>query len=271
LVAANGRIQASYSAASIVGPLLAGALAAYIPVADLLIPDSASFVHSAVALRLIGIRFNTEPRAHSSSIRQDVTEGLRYVLGHPVLRNISAMMALVNLVGSTIYAQLVLFAKEHLRATDSEVGLLFSAGSLGVVGLSLLAGPLRRRWRFSTVALGALMLEGLLTIVLASTNVYWLAVPLWAVMNGLGILFDINTGSLRQAIVPNHLLGRVITVAMVLAWSAIPVGALIGGQVIEWTHDVALVFAIVGVLTTLIPFAFCFTPLGRAEQYLSER
>src|SRR5262249_46474257 len=156
-----------------------------------------------------------------SSIRQDVSEGLRYVLGHPVLRNISAMMALVNLVGSTIYAQLVLFAKEHLRATDAEVGLLFSAGSLGVVVLSLLAGPLRIRWRFSTVVLGALMLEGLLTVVLASTNVYWLAVPLWAVMNGLGILFDINTGSLRQAIVPNHLLGRVITIAMVLAWSAI--------------------------------------------------
>src|SRR5262249_23429152 len=160
--------------------------------------------------------------------------------------------------------------KEHLRATDAEVGLLFSAGSLGVVVLSLLAGPLRRRWRFSTVVLGALMLEGLLTVVLASTNVYWLAVPLWAVMNGLGILFDINTGSLRQAIVPNHLLGRVITIAMVLAWSAIPVGALIGGLVIEWTHDVALVFAIVGVLTTLIPFAFCFTPLGRADQYLCE-
>src|SRR5215470_17139471 len=53
LVTANGQIQASYSAASVVGPLLAGALAAYIPVADLLIPDSASFVLSAVALGLI--------------------------------------------------------------------------------------------------------------------------------------------------------------------------------------------------------------------------
>jgi MFS family permease len=181
------------------------------------------------------------------------------------------MMALVNLVGSTIYAQLVLFGKQRLGASDSEVGLLFSAGSLGVVVLSLLAGPLRKRWSFSTVALGALMLSGVLTVVLAATSAYWIALPLWALIEGLGILFNINTGSLRQAIVPNHMLGRVISIAMVLAWSAIPIGAFVGGIAIEWTHDVALVFAVIGVLTTLIPLAFFFTPLGRAEKYLTEQ
>ena len=97
---------------------------------------------------------------------------------------------------------------------------------------------------------------------------YWVALPLWAVISGLGILFNINTGSLRQAIVPNHLLGRVISVAMVLAWSAIPVGAFVGGLLIEWTHNVALVYASIGALDVLIPFAFWFSPLGRAEQYV---
>ena len=51
--------------------------------------------------------------------------------------------------------------------------------------------------------------------------------------SGLGILFNINTGSLRQAIVPNHMLGRVISVAGVLAWSAIPVGTFLGGVAIQ--------------------------------------
>jgi hypothetical protein len=98
--------------------------------------------------------------------------------------------------------------------------------------------------------------------------VYWLAVPLWAVISGLGTLFNINTGSLRQAIVPNYLLGRVISVAMVLAWSAVPIGAFIGGLAIEWTQDVALVYAVIGALTFSIPLAFWFTPLGRAERYI---
>jgi MFS family permease len=269
MVSANGRIQASYSAAAVIGPLLAGALVAFISIPLLLVVDAASFLLSALSLAIIRLSFNLdEPRA-KTSIRQDVVEGLRYVLSHPVLRNISAMMALVNLVGTTAFAQLVYFGKERLHATDSEIGLLFAADSLGVVVLSLAAGPLRKRWRFSTVALGALMLSGALTIVFAAVPVYWVALPLWGLISGLGILFNINTGSLRQAIVPNHLLGRVISIAMVLAWSANPIGAVLGGLAIEWTHDVALIYAVVGVLTVLIPFCFSFTALGHAERYIS--
>ena len=51
------------------------------------------------------------------------------LLSHPVLRNISLMMALVNFVGSTVYAQLVLFAKDRLLASDTQVGVLYSAGA----------------------------------------------------------------------------------------------------------------------------------------------
>src|SRR5229473_1236939 len=269
IVTANGRIQASYSAAAVIGPLLAGALVAFISIPLLLVVDAASFLLSALSLAIIRLSFNLEEPRAKTSIRQDVIEGLRYVLSHPVLRNISAMMALVNLVGTTAFAQLVYFGKERLHATDSEIGFLFAADSLGVVVLSLAAGPLRKRWRFSTVALGALMLSGLLTVVFAAVPIYWVAVPLWGMIAGLGILFNINTGSLRQAIVPNHLLGRVISIAMVLAWSANPIGAVLGGLAIEWTHDVALIYAVVGVLTVLIPFCFSFTALGHAERYIS--
>ncbi len=162
----------------------------------------------------------------------------------------------------------MLFAKERLAASDSQVGLLFSAGSVGVVLLGLSAGALRRRWSFSAVALGALMLDGLLTLVLALTSSFWAAALLWTMISGLGILFNINTGSLRQAIVPNHMLGRVISIAGVLAWSAIPLGTLLGGLLIEWTGDIALIYGGIGALVFLIPLGFSFTALGRAERYI---
>jgi MFS family permease len=269
LVTANGRIQASYSAASVIGPILAGALVAFLPLSTLLLIDAASFLVSAVMLAMIARRFNSAERAErSSSMRADIAEGLRYVLGHPVLRNISIMMALVNFFGSTVQAQLVLFAYQRLGATDSQIGWLYAAGSAGVIGVSLLAGPLRRRFSFSRVALGALMVSGLLQIVLASLTSLPLALVVWALAFGTGILFNINTSSLRQAIVPNALLGRVLTIAGVIAWSAIPAGAFLGGWLIERTGQTAAIFAGVGVITTLIPVVFLFTPLGRAEQYL---
>ena len=109
LVTANGRIQASCrgerpgsaagGAAGRGGPGGAG---------DLEPP-----------LRGLGGRLEPDPAASTAAraatsirLRADIVEGLRYVLRHPVLRNISAMMALVNFVGATAFAQLVFFAKE---------------------------------------------------------------------------------------------------------------------------------------------------------------
>ena len=272
LVTANGRIQASYNAASIAGPLLAGLLVAFIPFTQLLFIDAASFLVSAATLALIAVSFNgSEPMGERKSIFHDAIEGLKYVVGHPVLRNISIMMALFNFFGASYGAELVLFAKERLSATDTQFGLLNSAGSLGIVLLSLLAGPLRKRWSFSKVALGALMLDGAMVVLFAWNRWYWAAVVLEGLSAGLGILFNINTSSLRQAIVPNNMLARVMSIAGVLAWSAIPLGAILGGLAITWTHNVALVFGIIGVVYILIPFGFSFTPLGHAEQYLPKK
>lgn len=272
LVTANGRIQASYSGASVAGPLLAGVLINIMPVSTMMYFDALSFVISAGSLALIRVSFNQskDEAAETTHIGQDIIEGLRYVLGHPVLRNISLMMALVNFIGATKYSQLVLFAKERLQASDTQVSILYAAGSIGIVVLSLAAGPLRKRWSFSTVALGALMSSGLLTIVLAFMHLYWSVAILWAIVSGLGILFNINTGSLRQAIVPDHLLSRVMSIASVLAWSAIPLGAIAGGAIITWTGNIVLVYAIIGALTFLVPFAFSFTALGHAERYLPQ-
>ncbi|TMC75722.1 MAG: MFS transporter [Chloroflexi bacterium] len=173
LVTANGRIQASFAAASVLGPLVAGAALAFVPVETVLYVDAASYVVSALALSLIRRAFNASVIRRATSIRQDIVEGLRYVLSHPVLRNISLMMALINMVDATVFAQLVLFSKEALGASDTQVGTLFAAGAAGVVVLSLAAGPLRRRWSFGNVALGALMLSALLTTALAYTSSFW--------------------------------------------------------------------------------------------------
>lgn len=270
LVTANGRVQASFAAASVLGPLAGGALLVFMPVEWLLFGDALSFVVSAAALGLIGRSFNAAVARRTTSIREDVVAGLRYVLRHPVLRNISLMMALINVASTAVFAQLVLFAKRELGATDAQVGVLFAAAGVGVVACGLLAGPLRARLSFGNVALGALMLSGLLTVAFSFVTSYWLGVLVWSMAAGLGILFNINTGSLRQSIVPNEMLGRVISIAMVLAWSANPIGAIGGGFLIEHVVDVRTLYAVSGTLVFAIALAFrIWSPLGRAERYLT--
>jgi MFS family permease len=273
LPAANGYLQASYATATVVGPLLAGLLVAVAPIHLVLVVDALSFLVSALAVGLIKVSFNdadSAERQRSERLQRDVVEGLRYVLGHPILRNTCLMMALVSCVGFTVYAQLVFYAKERLGASDAQVGLLYAAGSVGMIALALVASPLRRRLSFSKVMLGTLMLQGVLTVLLASTRSYWVGVLLWAVMWGLVVLLDINSNSLWQMIVPNRLLGRVQSVVNVLSWSTIPLGTFIGGVAIELTQDVALVYRAIGIIIFLAALAFSFTALGHAERYLPQ-
>ena len=236
--------------------------------------DSGSFAISALSLALIRGSFNAprDEAKETTTILHDVREGLRYVLSHPVLRNISLMMALINFVTASTFAELVLFADERLDASKRQIGLLFAAGSAGVVVTGLLAGKLRKRFSFTALAMTSLMLMGGCTVVFAGMRWFWAALPLWAAAGGLGILFNINTGSLRQAIVPNHLLSRVLSIAGVLAWSAIPAGALVGGWLISVTGNVALVYGAIGIVTICIAAFFrFFTALGDAQRYVDER
>lgn len=270
LVAANGRIQASFATAAIVGPLAGGALLFVMPVEDLLYVDAATFLVSAVTLSLVRRPFNAGGARARTTVRADIAEGLRYVLRHPVLRNISAMMALINFVSTTVFAQLVLYAKVRFAASDSEIGALFAAGGVGVVVCSLAAGPLRARFSFGNVALGALMASGAATVALAFAPTLAVAVVLAGMSAGLGTLFNINTGSLRQAIVPERMLGRILSVAMVLAWSASPLGALAGGVIVERTGDITVVYAAIGAIVFAIALYFrVASPLGHAEDYLT--
>jgi MFS family permease len=153
LVTANGRHQAGYSTAKVGGPLLGGMLIFVAPLPMLLLIDGLSFLVSAGSLVLITTIFHTAApgRQAPTSLRQAMVEGLRYVLHHPIL---SWITLLVNFILPTASAQLVLFAKQWFAASDTQVGLLYTGGSLGTIVFSLAAGRFRTRWPLGTIALG---------------------------------------------------------------------------------------------------------------------
>ena len=158
--------------------MLAGLLVSFVSIQWVMAFDAGSFVVSAVSLALIRSSFNVPAESETkepATILADVREGLRYVIAHPVLRNISLMMALINFVGATTFTQLVLFARERLDVGPRGVGVLFAAGSAGVVVTGLLAGRLRKRFSFTALAMSSLMLMGAMEIVFAGMRWFWAA------------------------------------------------------------------------------------------------
>ena len=275
LVSANGRIQATFSAAQVAGPLLAGLLVSLVPLEGVVLVDASTFVISAITLGMISTRFNSadedgEPRT-PSTIRHDVLTGLRYVMRNPVLRNLSLMMGFANLLAATIYSQIVLFADLQLGATRSQTAFIFAAGAAGMTVFGLMAGRIRKRFGFTSVAKWALILESLLFVALGLMTNPWLGMIAFALIEGHAILFQVQATSMRQLIAPQNMLGRVMTIATVIAWSVIPLGSYLGGLAIEATGRPDLVYVTLGAFSLLIPLIFfTFTELRRAENYIPD-
>lgn len=79
-------------------------------------------------------------------------------------------------------------------------------------------------------------------------DLVWIVIPepliiggILAVSSSIGGAFNVVFGSIRQRIVPNHLLGRVMGSFRVISWGALPLGALLGG-IIGQTFGLTAVF-----------------------------
>ena len=149
----------------------------------------------------------------------------------------------------------------------SPADLLFFDAASFLISAAALAAIRRSFNSAQPPAPHAAGMAGLLDDVRAGLRFVWSHPVLRSIF---GLLLNINTGSLRQAIVPSYLYGRVISVAGVLAWSAIPLGALAGAAAIRLSGSVADVYAAAGTLTALIALSFAFSPIRRGDRYLTE-
>ncbi len=270
LLTANARIQSSFQAAQAIGPVSGGLMVA----AGLSIPaifsiTTFTYLISAVSLALVRTEFNGDLARVKKRLRVEIAEGLSFTFRHPLLRNISMLTALVNFFGIITWAELVIFARHQYGASDAHIAVLYASEPIGACILAFLAVRARRYISFSVATIGALMSYGALIFLASFLRSYWAAIPVWIVAYGLPFSFSIHTVSLRQKIVPDHLLGRVMTVAQTIAWCGFPAGALVGGLAVAATHNVSLVYAAVGLIIFVIASMFWFTELGHADRYLN--
>jgi MFS family permease len=271
LMRANGRLQAAAAAVQLLGPPLAGAMVLALPLESVLIGDSLSFLVSAFSLSLIQTRFGDRSARHERSrLRAEIGEGLRHVLASPVLRNISLMLAAATFFYAAAASELVFFAKERLHASDSEIGVIFGAGSLGSLLVALAAPALARRLGFAARTFGAAALKGVLLVCFAAVSEFWLGACLWMLVLGFGTLFGITSEAFRQASVPNELLGRVRSITSVISWSLMPLGALLGGVLIKATGSPSLLYVCAGLgIATTASLFLVFSREARTDDALS--
>jgi MFS family permease len=233
LMEGNAKLQGSASVAMISGRGAAGAAAEVVGNATALLFNAGSFLVSAACL--LAIRAPEPPRTRAerrTTIREEVSEGARYILRDRLLRILGLYPALANLsfIGST--SLYVLFLVRVVGVSSTGVGLLMTAGGLGgIVGAVFARRVASRLGTARTLALAALGsgAAGLL-VPLTGTGaaVVYYALGTGLISGGLAA-GNIIVTSFRQAYCPPAMLGRVVASQRFLAWGTIPVGALLAG------------------------------------------
>jgi MFS family permease len=251
LVEGNAKLQIPAAAAQIAGPAIGGGLIGVVAAPFAVVLDAVSFFASGGLVSLIRKQEQKPARlttadGSQTSLRTEIAEGLRYVLGNKHLRMIAGSTATSNLGTSIAFAVFPFFAYRELGLSPLLVGAAFGLGSLGILAGAVAEAPLTRRFGLGPVIVGSMFASGpaaLLIVFLphvgtgASTGPVSPAALLAAallvtgqlVMSFTTVTYNVSQVSYRQAITPLSIQGRMSATMRFLVWGTMPVGSLIGG------------------------------------------
>ena len=273
LLQGNSLLEMSVSVASVSGPgvsgLIVGALTA--PVAILL--DAVSFLLSGVAIALIRVREPPREPVGRPSVRSELWDGLRYIVGHRYWRPIAVTVGSSNFAGMIMFSIFVVYAVRSLDMSPATIGLVITLGSVGGVIGAALAGRISRRFGVGPTIVGSAFFFGppLVLVPLApqSAPIPYL-VAAFLVATAGGTVFNITGRSLMQTLTPERLLGRMTASRRFLVWGTIPLGSLVGGVLASWIGMSATLW--VGAIATCFTFLpVAFSPIRRIGEMPTEQ
>jgi len=191
--------------------------------------DAASFAGSAALVATLPRSPKPAKDASRATIRTQITEGLRWLTRHRLLRVVAVLLGVYNFANQMGQAILVLLATQTLHVGTRGYGFLLSAVAVGSVIGGLVSPALTRRLGF----LRSLMIGGAIdAAVFVGIGLAPDPAVAGVMLAGQGfavMMWNVVTVSLRQQIVPPDLLGRVNSVYRMLGWGLMPIGALAGG------------------------------------------
>ncbi|WMX46964.1 MFS transporter [Streptomyces roseicoloratus] len=258
---ANGRLFATQSAINnFIGPTAGAALFA---MSAVMVFSSTAGLFALGALaafmlpRMMPTATDTSGDKHTpGEVVRSIREGWSYFWNHRLLRRVAFISGSINLFSSATGGLLVLLVTGPLGVSASWYGLFIAIPAVGAVLGSLIAarvvpaiGGGLVTWLAALVPAASYVVLGLSGSIVLSEVVMFLA----AVATALN---QIVVSTLRQAVVPDGLLGRVTAGYRLIVLGAVPVGALLGGGLGRWLGpETTFVVCGVGLTAAAVVFA----------------
>ncbi len=231
---ANRLAAMSQTIGQVGGKPLGGLLVELLTAPIAIAADSLTFLLSALAFLLVKLPERERAPRGRTNLRAELAEGLRAVIGNPVLRWLALFCTCTNIFSFAAYACRLLFFTREVGLDAVGIGLIGAAGGLGgVTGAACAAALGRRLGMWGTFVLGgALIVLGQAPVpyaqgsALGALGLLSGSTAVW----GFGFLLASCAGAtLQMSATPWELQGRVSAIMRCIVWGIIPAGSLIGG------------------------------------------
>ncbi|MCC2308221.1 MFS transporter [Cellulomonas chengniuliangii] len=253
LAVANSRMQAGFVTVNqLAGPPIGAALFAVGAVWP--------FATQALAVALGALmvsRITLPPHGRTGDartrVRQDIAEGVAWVLGHAAVRTLVLTILVFNVTFGAAWSVLVLYATQRLGMGEIGFGLLTTVSAVGgLVGMGAY-GWITRRISLGSLMRVGLVVETLTHLGLALTRQAWVAMSIFFVFGAHAFIWGTTSVTVRQRAVPTHLQGRVGSVNLMGSFGGLVVGSGVGGLLAErWGLTAPFWFAFVGSAVALV-------------------
>lgn len=234
----------SFNLARIIGPSIAGILISLFGEAPLFLINTISFIPVLYSFYLMHSSelFNQPSKqTQQQGTFKSLNEGLSYIVRVPVVFMLIALVGVVSLFGINFNVVLPLFADTVLKVGSQGYGFISSA-----FGLGALLSAVWIAWSNKAATMNQLLIGALLFAVtealFAISHVYILSLIFIAVVGFNQISFTARANSMLQAVTPNHLRGRIMSVYTIVFAGTTPIGNLfIGAFASAFGASIALI------------------------------
>jgi MFS family permease len=258
LIEGNTRLATTASLTEIGGPAIAGALIQLLTAPIAMILDALSFLVSLVSIASIRKPELKPVPAEQPNVIREITDGLRVVFGHPLLRILTLGLAIRSFFGSFIGTLYSLYVLEDLQLSPTMLGILISFGGIGALAGSLFAGRITRRFGIGQSLRLSLMVGGISSLLIPMAGGSFWLISLIMIANQIindaaMAVYGVNEITLRQTLVEERLLGRANASVGVLAEGIAPMGGILSGLLATLLGTrFTLWIAVLGILSTAI-------------------
>ncbi|WP_379138134.1 MFS transporter [Paenibacillus sp. sgz500958] len=240
LIEGNSKLEFSNSASQISGQTIGGGLVQLLTPPIAMLCDGISFFVSAFTLLIIRKKeekpSNPDPQ---QNVIGNIKEGLKFVFGNPILSRITISTGLFNLSGLIMESIYILYVTRELDLSPLVLGIIFSVGGVGAMVGAAVAEKAAKLFSLGRTLYLMLIASGVFYYLVITTEALPTAVTVGLLMivqfmdAATVVIYNINQRSLRMAITPDHMQGRMNASMRFIIFGSIPIGALLGGLVGE--------------------------------------